>query len=165
MEQLIATPVTSAELIAGKFIPYFCIGFFDLIVSVAMALFVFSVPLRGSPALLFALSSLFLAGALMMGLLISIAAMNQRLASQFAMLATFLPAFLLSGFVYPIWNMPPVIQAVTYLVPARYFIVILRGIYLKGTGMRDLWPQTLFLLLFAASVSALAWRRFVKKVA
>ena len=165
MEQLIATPVTSAELIAGKFIPYFCIGFFDLIVSVAMALFVFSVPLRWSPALLFALSSLFLAGALMMGLLISIAAMNQRLASQFAMLATFLPAFLLSGFVYPIWNMPPVIQAVTYLVPARYFIVILRGIYLKGTGMRDLWPQTLFLLLFAASVSALAWRRFVKKVA
>lgn len=164
MEQLIATPVTPPELIAGKFIPYFCIGFVDLVVSVAMALFVFSVPLRGSLALLFALSSLFLAGALMMGLLISIASKSQRLASQVAMLATFLPAFLLSGFVYPIWNMPPVIQAVTYLIPARYFIVILRGIYLKGVGIRDLWPQTLFLFLFAVGVSALARKKFVKKV-
>lgn len=165
MEQLISTPVRPGELIVGKFIPYFCIGFIDMLVAVAMALFVFEVPLRGSLLLLFVLSSLFLTGALMMGILISVAAMNQRLASQIAMLATFLPAFLLSGFVYPIWNMPAVIQAVTYLIPARYFIVILRGIYLKGVGMHDLWTQTLFLFLFAAVVTFLAIRKFRKKVA
>ncbi|MDD5556599.1 MAG: ABC transporter permease [bacterium] len=165
MEQLISTPVTPGELIAGKFIPYFCIGLFDLLVAVVLAVAVFGVPVRGSVLLLLALSSLFLAGALMMGILISVEAMNQRLASQLAMLTTFLPAFLLSGFVYPIWNMPAVIQAVTYLIPARYFIVILRGIYLKGVGLRDLWTQTLFLFIFAAAVSLLAVRRFRKKVA
>jgi len=165
MEQLVSTPVKPAELIVGKFLPYFCIGFIDMLVAVALSVFVFEVPLRGSLPLLLVLSSLFLTGSLMMGILISAWAMNQRLASQVAMLATFLPAFLLSGFVYPIWNMPAVIQAVTYLVPARYFIVILRGIYLKGVGMDDLWTQSLFLAVFAAALTFLAIRNFRKKVA
>jgi len=165
MEQLVATPVRPNELVAGKFLPYFCIGFFDLLVSVIMAKYMFGVPVRGSVALLFTLSSLFLAGALMMGILISIIARSQILASQFAMLATFMPALLLSGFRYPIWNMPAVVQAVTYLVPARYFIVIVRGIYLKGVGIKALWQQGLFLALFAAATIFLAVRKFKKKVA
>lgn len=164
MEQLISTPVKINELVLGKFIPYFCIGFFDLSLSVAMAKFVFAVPVRGNLILLFLLSSIFLAGALTQGIWISIVTKNQLLASQYAMLSTFMPTFLLSGFMYPIWNMPKVIQAVTYLIPARYFIVILRGIYLKGVGIKDLWPQAMFLSLFAAAVITLALRKFKKKV-
>lgn len=165
MEQLVATPVRPNELIIGKFLPYFGIGFFDLVLSVIMAKFVFGVPVEGSVALLFALSSLFLCGALMMGILISVVARSQLLASQFAILATFMPTVLLSGFRYPIWNMPAAVQAVTYLVPARYFIVIVRGIYLKGVGICDLWQQALFLALFGAAMIFLAIKKFKKKVA
>jgi len=165
MEQLIATPVKPGELILGKLIPYFCIGFFDLLLSVVAAKFIFGVPIRGSLFLLFALSSLFLTGALAMGIYISIATRSQLLASQMAMLTTFMPTFLLSGFLYPIWNMPIAIQAVTYLIPARYYIVILRGIYLKGVGIRDLWLQSVFLFLYAAIMVTLAKRKFKKKVA
>ncbi|MEI6634478.1 MAG: ABC transporter permease [Chlamydiota bacterium] len=165
MEQLISTPVKVNELVLGKFIPYFCIGFFDLLLSVAMAKYLFQVPVLGNLILLFLLSGIFLTGALSQGIWISIITKNQRLASQYAMLSTFMPTFLLSGFMYPIWNMPRVIQAFTYLIPARYFIVILRGIYLKGVGIRDLWPQALFLALFAAAVVTLAIRSYKKKVA
>lgn len=164
MEQLIATPVSSRELIYGKFIPYFVIGFVDLIIAVAMALFIFQIPLRGSIVLLFALSGLFLLGALMLGIWISIGTKNQLLASQIAMLSTFLPAFLLSGFMYAITNMPKVIQAITVIIPARYFITILRGIYLKGVGFAVLWKQALFLTIFGFIMVGLANRKFKKKV-
>lgn len=165
MEQLISTPVTAKELIAGKFIPYFIIGFIDLVVSVAMALFVFRVPFRGDVALLFSFSSIFLIGALSLGILISIVMRNQLLASQTAILATFLPAFLLSGFMYAIINMPKAIQVITCIVPARYFINILRGIYLKGVGFSILWKQALFLVIFAVLVTSAAVRLFKKKIA
>jgi len=165
MEQLISTPVRGRELIAGKFLPYFAIGFFDLLISIIVSYFVFSVPFRGNIILLFILSSIFLTGALMLGILISIVAKNQRAASQLAILATFMPTYLLSGFVYPIWNMPKAIQAVTYFVPARFFIVILRGIYLKGVGLRILWVQAVFLLIFSFFVVRLANKKFKKKVA
>lgn len=165
MEQLIATPVRAGELILGKFLPYVGIGYLNILIAVIMARFVFGVPLRGSPALLFTLSGLFLVGALAQGILISIVARNQLFASQMAMLTTFMPTFLLSGFMYPIWNMPLFIQGITCLVPARYFIVILRGIYLKGVGIRVLWLQTLLLLLFAAVATGVARRAFRKKVA
>jgi ABC-2 type transport system permease protein len=164
MEQLIATPVRAGELIAGKFLPYFCIGYLDILIAVVMARFVFGVPLRGSPVLLFGLSGIFLAGALAQGILISIVARNQLFASQTAILTTFMPAFLLSGFMYPIWNMPLLIQGITYLIPARYYIVILRGIFLKGVGVRVLWIHALLLLLFFSVVTALAKRKFRKKV-
>ena len=164
MEQLISTPVRRGELILGKFIPYFLIGFFDLLVAVAMAQFVFVVPLRGSLILLLILSSIFLAGALAQGMYFSIIAKNQRLATQLTLLTTFLPTFMLSGFVYPIYNMPKVIQVITYIFPARYFISILKGIYLKGEGLNILWLQVLFLLLFALIMIVLAYRRFEKKV-
>ncbi len=165
MEQLIATPVKPGELILGKFLPYFTIGFIDLLIAAAMAQFVFYVPVRGSVALLFGLSALFLTGTLMQGMLISIVAKDQHLASQFAFLTTFLPAFLLSGFAYAIANMPKAIQALTTLVPARYFIVILKGIYLKGIGLKILWPEALYLLLFTLAMIGLAGKKFRKKVA
>ncbi len=164
MEQLISTPIRRGELILGKFIPYFLIGFFDLLVAVAMAQFVFVVPLRGSLILLLILSSIFLAGALGQGMYFSVVAKNQRLATQLTLLTTFLPTFMLSGFVYPIYNMPKVIQVITYIFPARYFISILKGIYLKGEGLNILWLQVLFLLLFAVMMIVLAYRRFEKKV-
>ncbi len=164
MEQLIATPVKAGELIVGKFIPYFVIGFIDLLIAVFMAQFVFLVPLRGSLILLFILSSVFLTGVLTMGILISIGTKNQLLASQIAIISTFIPAFLLSGFMYAISNMPPVIQLITHIIPARYFITILRGIYLKGVGIEILWTQALFLIIFAFIMVAIAKLKFKKKV-
>jgi len=165
MEQLISTPVRRQELILGKFIPYFVIGFFDLLVAVGMAQFVFNVPLKGNLLLLCILSSIFLTGALAQGLYFSILTKNQRLATQLAILTTFLPTFLLSGFVYPIYNMPRIIQIITFALPARYFISILKGIYLKGEGLNFLWRETLFLSLFAIFMGVSAYRKFKKKVA
>lgn len=165
MEQLISTPVKARELIAGKFIPYFIIGLIDLIIAVLMAQFIYCIPFRGSLILLFVLSSLFLTGALMMGILISVVARSQLLASQMAIMATFIPTYLLSGFVYPIYNMPSLIQMITYFVPARYFIVVLHGIYLKGVGLKALWTQALFLLIYAVLMTFLAVKKFKKKVA
>ncbi|MFA5144503.1 MAG: ABC transporter permease [Candidatus Omnitrophota bacterium] len=164
MEQLISTPVKSQELIIGKFIPYFVIGFIDLFVGVIMARFLFGVPFRGSYVLLIFLSALFLTGALSQGILISTVARTQLMASQLATLTTFIPTMLLSGFIYPIFNMPQVVQAVTYLIPARYYIVILRGIFLKGNGLGVMWNEAVFLLLFAFIMFGLAIKKFRKKV-
>jgi len=165
MEQLISTPVRPTELITGKFIPYFAIGLLDLTIAVLMGKFIFAVPLRGNVFLLFALSSIFLAGALALGIYISTVAKNQLMASQMALLISFLPTFLLSGFTYEIFNMPAVVQAFTYFIPARYFITILRGIYLKGIGISDLWFETLCLVLFSALAVGAAVKKFKKKIA
>jgi len=165
MEQLISTPIRRSELILGKFIPYFIIGFFDLLVAIAMAQFVFLVPLRGSLILLIILSCIFLTGALAQGMYFSIATKNQRLATQLAILTSFLPTFMLSGFVYPIYNMPKVIQLLTFVLPPRYFIAILKGIYLKGIGLNILWGNALILVLFAVFMIRSAYRKFEKKVA
>ena len=164
MEQIVTMPVRKWELIIGKLAPYFCIGVVDLLLSVGVGYFVFSVPLKGSLLLLSALSLLFLVGALAVGMLISIIAKNQLLASQLALLVTVLPAFLLSGFIFPLENMPPPIQAVSHIVVARYFVTILRGIYLKDVGLTVLWPQALFLLGFALLILAISVRKFKKKL-
>jgi ABC-2 type transport system permease protein len=164
MEQLISTPIGRGELILGKFVPYFIIGFFDVLVAISMGQFVFHVPLRGNLVLLLILSIIFLTGALAQGMYFSIVAKNQRLATQLSILTTFLPTFMFSGFIFPIYNMPKVIQLITYVFPARYFIAILKGIYLKGEGLNILWAQVLFLLLFALIMIVLAYRRFEKKV-
>jgi ABC-2 type transport system permease protein len=164
MEQLISTPVKAGELILGKFLPYFGIGFLDLMIAIGMAEFIYQVPFRGNLALLFVLSGLFLTGALSLGMLISIVTKNQLLASQLAIVTTFLPAFLLSGFAYAITNMPKAIQVITYVVPARYFISILKGIYLKGIGLKVLWVDAVFLVLFTFVMVTLAKIRFKKKI-
>lgn len=164
MEQLIATPVQGRELILGKLIPYFAIGLIDVALAVLMGEFLFDVPLRGSVALLFAMAAIFLVGALSLGMLISIVTRSQLLASQLAMVLTFLPSFLLSGFMYSIDNMPVPVQLVTYLVPASYFVTMLKGIYLKGVGLEILALEAALLIVFATALVLFANRRFAKKL-
>lgn len=165
MEQLISTPVKGKELILGKFLPYFIIGMFDVLLAVILGEFLFKVPLRGSVALLFGTAAIFLAGALSLGMLISIVTRSQLLASQLAMVLTFLPSFLLSGFMYAIVNMPGAIQAVTYVIPARYFVSLLKGIYLKGVGLEILAIEAGLLTIFGILMVALANLKFKKKLA
>ena len=164
MEQLISTPVKSHELIIAKFIPYFIIGFIDLLIAIFMAKYFFAVPLKGNIFLLIGLSCVFLTGALGIGIFISTVAKSQLMASQMAMLITFIPTFLLSGFTYPIYNMPKAVQVITYFVPARYFISILRGIFLKGDGLAALWDETLCMLVFTIIMVRLAVHKFKKKI-
>lgn len=164
MEQIVTMPIRRWELIIGKLAPYFCIGVVDLLLSVGVGYFVFGVPLKGSLLLLSVLSLLFLVGALAVGMLISIIAKSQLLASQLSLLVTVLPAFLLSGFIFPLENMPPAIQAVSHIVVARYFVTILRGIYLKDVGLVTLWPQALFLVSFAILTLLVAIMKFKKKL-
>jgi len=165
MEQLISTPVKETELILGKILPYFALGMLDMLLAVLMGEFLFQVPLRGNVALLFGLASIFLAGVLALGVLISGVTKSLLLASQLAMVLTFLRGFLLSGFIFSIANMPRVIQGVTYLVPARYFVAILKGIYLKGVGLEVLGGQALLLIVFGLAALLLAVARFKKKLA
>ncbi|MCR4413900.1 MAG: ABC transporter permease [Thermoguttaceae bacterium] len=164
MEQLISTPVKGPELILGKLIPYFAIGMFDVLLAVLMGEFVFRVPLRGNPALIFGIGSIFLAGSLAMGMLISIVTKSQLLASQIAMITTFLPAFLLSGFMVPIANMPRIIQMITYVVPARYFVRVLHGLYLKGVGLELLALEAALLTVYGTVMVLLAKVKFKKKL-
>ncbi len=164
MEQLISTPVRPAEIILGKLIPYFGVGMADVLIAVLMAVFLFHVPLRGSVTLLFATAALFLVGTLAQGILISVLARGQLLASQIAMVSTFLPAFLLSGFMFAIANMPVPVQIITYIVPARYFVAIVKGVYLRGVGLGVLWSDVIFLVVFAALVLGLAIGRLKKRL-
>jgi ABC-2 type transport system permease protein len=165
MEQLISTPVKPAELILGKLLPYSAIGLANMVIAVLLAVFLFDVPLRGSVALLFAVGMVFVIGTLGQGILISTVARQQLLASQFAMISTFLPAFLLSGFAFAIANMPLPVQVLTYVVvPARYFVALVKGIFLRGVGLEILWRDALFLAVFALVVLTLAIRKTRKKL-
>ncbi len=149
MEQLISTPIRGPELVFGKIIPYYVIGITDVAIAVLSGKLLFDVPLRGSPALLFVMASVFLTGALFFGITLSIVFKKQLLANQAALLASYLPTMLLSGFAFAIENMPELIQYLTYIVPARYFIAILRGIYLKGIGLEILGLNAFLLTLYA----------------
>ena len=164
MEQLISTPVKPAELILGKLLPYSVIGLANMVIAVLMAVYLFDVPLRGSVPLLFAVGMIFVVGTLAQGILISTVAKQQLLASQFAMISTFLPAFLLSGFAFAIANMPLPVQGITYIVPARYFVALVKGIFLRGVGLETLWRDALFLVVFALIVTAIAIRKTRKRL-
>lgn len=164
MEQIISTPLKGPELVLGKLLPYFSIGMLDVLIAVLMGEFVFEVPLRGNVALLFSMAAIFLAGALSLGMLISIVTKSQLLASQLAMVVTFLPAFLLSGFMYDIGNMPNAIQAITHVVPARYFVSLLKGIYLKGIGLELLMLEAALLAGFGLVVLLAANVLFKKQM-
>jgi len=135
------------------------------VLAVLMGVFLFDVPLRGGLLLLFAAAAVFLIGALSMGMLLGIVTKSQLLASQMAMILTFLPAFLLSGLMYSIPNMPAAIRAVTYVVPARYFVALLRGIYLKGVGLEVLGGEISLLAVFGAVMVTLCIRKFKKRLA
>lgn len=165
MEQLVSTPATKLEILIGKLVPYVAIGLVDVGLIVLVGLFIFGVPFRGPVVVFFAQTFLFLVGALGLGMLISAAAKSQFLATQVALIATLLPAMLLSGFLFEIEAMPEVLQAITYLVPARYHVVVARGIMLKGVGPGVLWIQSVFMIVFAVVGIALAARVFKKEVA
>lgn len=164
MEQLIVSPVTSRELIVGKLIPYVGIAMADVALGVALGQLLFDVPLRGSPFSLFLSSLIFLTAALGIGLLISVVATSQQAAMSIAWMITMLPSVLLSGFLYPIASMPKFVQAITYFVPARYYVELLRAIFLKGVGPAALWQPLLALLVFSVAVLFLSVVRFQKSL-
>lgn len=164
IEQIMVTPITSAEFILGKTVPFALIGFADVALITLVGVFWFDVPIRGSMLLLFVATTLYLMTTLGMGLLISTVSETQ----QQAMMSTFFfyfPAVLLSGFMFPIANMPEIIQWLTYLNPLRYFLVIIRGIFLKGVGPEVLWPQMVALAIMGRIVLWMATRRFSKTLA
>jgi ABC-2 type transport system permease protein len=164
MEQLAATPVGRLEVVFGKLLPYLAIGLFDVAVTVIAGILIFGVPFRGSVLLLAAMTVLFLLGALGVGIFISALLKSQLLATQAAMVATYLPALLLSGFLFDVRSMPLVLRAVTYIVPAKYYITVTRGILLKGVDANVLWVQGLSMIIFACVGLALATLSFHKRL-
>lgn len=164
MEALMVTPVTMREVLLGKLLPYFVLGTGGMALSVAMGVWLFGVPLRGSPLLLFAASSLFLLAALGMGLLISTVAKNQFVAGQVAIVGTFLPAFILSGFIFDIRSMPRVAQGITHIIPAGYFVAILQTLFLAGNVWSVLAPNALALALMAAFFIGMSRRKLRKRL-
>jgi ABC-2 type transport system permease protein len=163
-EQLSVTPLTRWGLIGGKLLPYAMIGMIDVLLVVAVTVFWFEVPIRGSFLLLLAMCAVYLLSTLSLGLLVSTISQTQQQAMMTATFFFLMPMIYLSGFIFPIENMPPVIQWLTYLIPLRYFIVIVRGIFLKGVGMEVLWPQALALFVWGATALAIAASRARKSL-
>jgi ABC-2 type transport system permease protein len=164
MEQLLSTPLRPVEIVLGKMLAYFVVGLLDSAIALVVGLFVFGVPLRGSVLLLAFSVCLFLFGALFWGVFVSAISKTQLEAYQLGLLSSFLPAFMLSGFVYAIENMPAPIRVVTYIIPARYIVTIMKGVFLKGVGASVLWYELLFLTLYGAIVFFLAARKMKQKL-
>jgi ABC-2 type transport system permease protein len=164
MEQLVSTPVTPLEIMFGKLVPYFVIGMLDVIVCALIAVLWFHVPFRGSFITLLFSSAMFMVVVLSLGFFISVIAKNQLAASQIALLATFLPAFLLSGFLYAIEQMPVVLQGITRILPARYYVSVLKKIFLKGTPTALLYADLVPLAIFTLVLALLATRSFHKRL-
>ena len=164
MEQLISTPVSAMEIMLGKLLPYFVLGMVDTAITASIAIYWFRVPFRGSFVTLFASSAMFLIVVLSLGFFISVLAKNQFAASQIALLVTFLPAFLLSGFLFAIEQMPPVLQWITRVLPARYYVSVLKKIFLKGTPAALLYADLLPLAAFSVVLALLATRAFHKRL-
>lgn len=165
LEQLNVTPLRRWELIIGKLLPYGLIGMLDVFLVVAVAVFWFEVPLRGSFTLLIALSVLYVLCTLALGLFVSTTSETQQQAMMTSIFFFIMPMIYLSGFIFPIENMPQVIQWFTYLIPLRYFLIIVRGIFLKGIGLEILWPQVVALAAWGTVVLALAVARSRKRIA
>ncbi len=163
IEHLLLTPLHSWQIIIGKLVPYLLLSMIDLSNILIVGHFLFDVPVVGSILLLFLVSFTFVVAGLAIGLLISTVSQNQRLAMQLTWIVTILPAFLLSGFVFPIENMPPALQGISYLVPARYFLTMLRGILFKGSSLRHFPVQALLLMTFSLVLLFISIRVFVKR--
>jgi ABC-2 type transport system permease protein len=164
MEQLISTPVSAMEIMLGKLAPYFVLGMFDVVVCALIAIYWFHVPFRGSFLTLLISSAMFLVVVLSLGFFISVLAKNQFAASQIALLITFLPAFLLSGFLFAIEQMPIALQWITRILPARYYVSVLKKIFLKGTPTAMLSADLIPLAVFACALALLATRAFHKRL-
>lgn len=163
MEQLIVTPIRSGELILGKLTPFFLIGIIDIFLVVGVAVYWFRVPIKGSALLLFGLSPVFMLTTLGLGLFISTISKNQQQAMLTAVFFM-IPMIILSGFIFPIENMPRIIRNFTYLIPLRYYLVIIRGLFLKAIGFAQLWQEVGALLVFGLAILTLSILRFKKKV-
>jgi len=164
MEQLLVTPVRRIEIVLGKLIPYYVIGLGQLVLIATAGILLFGVPLRGSIPLLVATSSLFIVAGLGQGLLISVLTRNQQVAMQISMISSMLPSLLLSGFMSPIASMPRIIQWLTYAIPSRYFLVITRGIFLKGTPIGAIAIETAAVAAFGVILIALSVAKFRTRV-
>lgn len=165
MEQIMVSPIKPVELILGKTLPYTLISLASTVLILIVGYLLFDVEVKGDFLLLFVVTLIFLLGSLGFGLLISTVAETQQVAFMLATLSTMLPTFILSGFVFPIRNMPEAVQAVTYLVPARYFLVALRGIILKGAGVGAFWEQLIFLVVYAVAMIGISSMRLKKILA
>ena len=165
LEQLNVTPLRRSELIVGKLLPYALIGLVDVLLVVGVALFWFQIPLRGSIWLLLALTLVYLLTTLGLGLFVSTISATQQQAMMTTTFFFLMPMIYLSGFIFPIENMPVVIQWVTYLIPLRYFLVIVRSIFLKGVGLETLWPEVLGLAAWGVAILTLAIARSSKRSA
>lgn len=163
-EKLIVTPVRPYELALGKIIPYILLTFIDIVLCLLVGVIWFKVPFKGSVSLLMSLSVIFLFSALGLGLLVSAVVNTQRLAMLLSATVSLLPSFLLSGFAFSIDDMPRFLQIVSYFVPAKYFITILRGIFLKGAGLKILWPDVIWLLIFNMLMILISSLKFRKKL-
>lgn len=164
MEQLISTPVSAGEIMMGKLIPYFALGMADTVICALLAIFWFKVPFRGSYATLMISSAMFMVVVLSMGFFISVLAKGQFAASQIALITTFLPAFLLSGFLFAIEQMPVPLQVITHVIPARYYVSVLKKIFLKGTTITMLYTDLAPLAIFTVVLGVLATRSFHKRL-
>jgi ABC-2 type transport system permease protein len=165
LEQLNVTPLGRLELIIGKLLPYGIIGLIDVLIVLVVIVFWFEVPLRGSFWLLVGMSLIYLLTTLGLGLFTSTISHTQQQAMMTSTFFFLIPMLYLSGFIFPIENMPAVIQPITYLIPLRYFVVILRGIFLKGVGLETLWPQALALFAWGVGILTLAYMRSSKRLA
>lgn len=165
MEQLFATPVRRGEIIAGKLVPYGVLGMLQTLLVVTLGSWLFAVPIRGSLLLLFASSALFLLAMLGIGLTVSVITKSQLVAVQVSLLITMLPTTLLSGFMFPIANMPWPLRALSNVLPGRYYITALRGVFLKGNGLAVLAPQLLALCTFSALILGLGVAKFKRRIA
>ncbi len=164
MEQLISTPVSAGEIMLGKLLPYFVLGMMDTILCALLAIYWFKVPFRGSFLTLMIASAMFMVVVLSMGFFISVLAKGQFAASQIALITTFLPAFLLSGFLFAIEQMPIPLQVVTHIIPARYYVTVLKKIFLKGTPLALLYADLIPLAIFTLVLGVLATRSFHKRL-
>jgi ABC-2 type transport system permease protein len=165
LEQLNVTPLSRWELIVGKLLPYALVGMIDVCLVLGAAVLWFEVPLRGSVILLFALTLVYLMSTLGLGLFVSTISSTQQEAMMTTIFFFLMPMIYLSGFIFPIENMPAAIQPITYLLPLRYYLVILRSIFLKGVGLETLWPEALALAAWGAAILSLAIARSTKRTA
>ncbi len=160
MEQLFATPVSTFEIVAGKLLPYLALGFLATLLALCLGVWVFEVPIRGSIPLLGFATTVFLVAMLGQGLLVSVVTRNQMVATQFGLLSSMMPAVLLSGFLFPIANMPLPLRVIANVLPASHFVSVLRGVMLKGNGPGELYPDVLAMLAFAAVMVGASTRKF-----
>ncbi len=165
IEQILVSPVSGLALMLGKLLPYVGVGVIQVFTVTLASRFVFGVPIRGSLLLLAAGTLLYLVGAMALGLVLSAVIQSQQVALQISLVATMLPSLLLSGFLFPIQNMPPILQTISLIVPARYYVAVTRGMFLKGTGIVELWPHFLAMALFALAMLLIATSRFRRSLA